>query len=923
MSGYLTARLRRSLLATFLASTVFAPLAAGPAHQVAAARAHDTLPSVGTDLYHLDTDIDHHTQGANGQVRLQLYNSPVGIPSFAGWRPREIGLVAPATVGAIAPVNLPFGLHIAPTSAGPTLASFTSEDRVALGVGLASLDGAPPAGAPGRVSANTITYPAVGPATTAVTTTRTDVALRITPSGVDAQVIVHSADEAGPFVFTLTPDPRTHLIQEPNGVIRVTQPITSYGDSDTTAGVPLVTEQPEYIIGVPAATDSSADPVALAHTGPVTLTLAPAHSGPRNVTLTVDPAWLGDPHRHFPVRFDIPISTAESAVHTGLFGTVDSCAPDAPAPQAEVAVGNSGACTYRGQAYFDVSSLQYDTPVVSATLRLYTPAHAGSTDVQVFPNTPPISSTMPVYRPVSWRPPSWNTAPPIAQGAAGIGQSTSDGHWQSWDITDLVRGWIRNGRTNGGLTLVGTGAPLLFASPLGTGTADPSTAPYLDITYAPHASPAPSTLAGLSPHVGRPAVLPRYSDTGATTIYGVSGTFAANCPTLVCTTGQTTAMTTSAIGINTVANAQSGSPPGLGGSYFRVGVTLACTKAPGATWWNSPQADPFNTNIISQILQNAAQRGLIPVIDLVPPKPNACSGSILPLSPDYWQSEAGDFVTTIVKPYYPTGMIYFEIGNEPNFYYSQYDSPTGAYTYGDEFGGAAQGIENVLSTTRAYRVITGGMVQPTANNSCYDLNGNNDDAIAVLAIETAEGSFNPDGYTYHVSSAHLGAAVHPYEYSTPTGQGYWQNFPFYNGSCSNLNDMINQWTSYDFPGLPVLFTEINYNYPSSANCGTSTQCEGSYLVDLFTWLYDHGSNGRYADASSSPLRVMWFRGADADKPLGLYATQNSARTFVPTGVEKNVTINHCASGFGYAGPYVAGTHTMSNDYYYLDQSSCY
>jgi len=29
------------------------------------------------------------------------------------------------------------------------------------------------------------------------------------------------------------------------------------------------------------------------------------------------------------------------------------------------------------------------------------------------------------------------------------------------------------------------------------------------------------------------------------------------------------------------------------------------------------------------------------------------------------------------------------------------------------------------------------------------------------------------------------------------------------------------------------------------------------------------------------------------------------------------------SGFGYAGPYVAGTHTMSNDYYYLNQSFCY
>jgi hypothetical protein len=233
----------------------------------------------------------------------------------------------------------------------------------------------------------------------------------------------------------------------------------------------------------PLALDSSTDPAAPARTGPTRMTLAPTSSGQQMVTVSVDPTWLHNRARVFPVQVDVPIATGYSVANTGVFGTVNRCAPAVRAPLASVVVGVEGPCTYHGEIYFNVTSLLPDTPIQAATLRLYAPKQAGVTDVKVYPNAPVTDLAPP-------GPPSWSTAPAVAPGATGIAQSGSAGHWQRWDVTSLVRQWVRNAYTNGGVTLVGTGAPVLFASPLSGGNGEPATAPSLDITYGPRPTTA-------------------------------------------------------------------------------------------------------------------------------------------------------------------------------------------------------------------------------------------------------------------------------------------------------------------------------------------------------------------------------------------------------------------------------------------------
>jgi len=135
-------------------------------------------------------------------------------------------------------------------------------------------------------------------------------------------------------------------------------------------------------------------------------------------------------------------------------------------------------------------------------------------------------------------------------------------------------------------------------------------------------------------------------------------------------------------------------------------------------------------------------------------------------------------------------------------------------------------------------------------------------------------------------------------------------YNWYAGTCGDLGNMLSFWTSW-FPGLPVVFTEDDWStQPNSERSrGNVNGCEGTYLVDLFTWLYDHNCAGSQCDNTSSPVRVMWMRGADADLPLGIYT---------PNGGEKSIGLRVCSNG----GINNSGSN-ISNDYYYLRHGSCY
>lgn len=899
-----------------------------------------------TDLSNLDTESGHYTQTVNSPsspIDLQLFNSPAGVPDANGWQPISLTLGLSSSTGLLA----------------PAAASLTNASGGVLNANPVSVTWEP---AP------------VG-----------DLALRSIATGLDVRLVLHNANASGPFTLALAPDPTTNmqLTQDPDGLIRALRPITDYGDDGVS---PYVITQTEYLVQTPSATDSSTDPAAPANTGPVTSTLVSTAGITQYVTLAIDPAWLHDAHRVFPVVVDLPIATAHAAVNTGLFATVNSCAPNTPASPADLVVGVENGCAYHGEAYFDLSDLSSavsNTAITSATLRLYTPNQTGSTGVQVYQNTAPTTGVDALH------PPSWASAPPIVTGTVGVAQSGSAGSWQSWDVTNLVRQWLQNGATNGGLTLEGSETPIRFASaPLGSANAMPSIAPYLDITYAGTTSGTASVAAATTNGTAGP-----FND-NAQTIYGEAGTYTPDSPTDVnpniCASSTDNGVTCGAGQFR-----ESAVKHYIGGQFIRFAVALACPQfvsdpnhpsgnSPTGGWWNTSAqnpttvtdvqtgkqltfyADPFEIGSLQEVLDAARYYGLTPILNVQPQE--YCYKA---MTPSLWYNQTQDLVSylrTVVQ--YPTDApIYFEIGNEPNLpanVHRYTDNAT--YGYSSIFSYAAHGLYAALSASSSpaytrYRILTGGMIAPTArqdvalcgypggvdnfNSVGYVAGTNSNVLVAANAIRAAEANV-PQAPTIYVPAQVLGVAVHPYGYTTSPGY-YWRNYYTmprigYGGVCRDMAYMIETWTGRGkivgggsepnintqyLQGLPVVFTEINFS-PARDN-STRPQDQqnwandsGSYLVDLFTYLYDHNffTGGNTRAASMSPLRVAWFRGADAPgNELGLY-TQN--------GVNKNVTIPATSKNkigktivtCKRSNP-VVGSHSLAYDYYYMRTTSCY
>jgi len=821
--------------------------------------------------------------------------------------------------------------------------------------------------------------------TTGATVVSSDLSLRATASGVDARVVLHGPSETGPFTLTIAPDPSTNtqLAQDADGTIEAIQPITTYGDDGVN---PVVVTQTEYIVQPPSTTDSNADPAALVSSGPVTPTLAPTAGITQYVTLAVDPAWLNNPHRAFPVTLDLPILTADGAVNTGVFGTANSCAPNAKISQA-VVVGTENGCTYNGQVSFNLSSLPAGASIASATLNMYTPNQTGSTGVQVLQNAPPPSDNPTVALA------SWNTAPGVVTSTAPLAQSGSAGRWQSWDVTSLAQQWAQNGSTNGGLTLTGNGAPVRFASPGGLANDSLALAPYLTVTYGSASGGGVSTFASAS-HVATNATTAAsptqpFHD-GQPFIYGESGSYDATgpgqCPSSPppgSPPGTTLASNTNItcygneIKVGAVHNTNT-----FGGQYIRFGVDLACPNegggvnpsAPTAAWWD--HADEFGIGTTRQIITAAYANGLVPIVNLGAKLCSSAPYNSQP-SPALWAQETTDFASYLSSFVGPSRPIYFEIGNEEDLdnplihYKLRYQGVVGGkpFYYPEVFGRAAQGLDTLRTMYHFsnFTVMVGGLFLPTAaQNSalnpkagCGSVNSNLDshsDGSAtdnrILIARDAVNDAQADGVNYN----ELGFAVHPYGYDTKPGEGFWRNYynrfpgtglkkvkrpdgsvvyvqvsPYrgWGGICQDLGYMLATWTGsqYNPHHIPVFITETNWSTgPDPVTCGNPMGCEGSYLVDLFTYLFDKYSRlnslGKYSiTASTAPVHLLWYRGVDAPgQPLGLYkgdGTDKDIQVFyqLPGGPKPN--INTCYNGA------VIGYNGLAHDYYWLRNGGCY
>lgn len=812
------------------------------------------------------------------QNSVQLYNSPAGtsqadlVPSTS-WL-RDTTLVPLTTTAALHPTRSPIDLRLAPsigaavtatgvagavggaeTSSGAAsvsgLAAIASEDQVPLGLSVSTIAGQAPLSAAGQVSGETLTYPAVAGST--------DVALRATAEGLDTRVVLRGRIQSASIVFTLTLPPNFHLAQEKNGSISVNETLTVYSDH----GTPAFTEEShEYYIESPVVRDGSGDSAAPITYGTATMALGAQAGNTQQITVAIDPTWLQDARRALPIQLDLPIVTGPAANETGLFGTLSSCQTDLPAPAARMIVGVQGGCIYHGLAYFDLGPIGITRRVQTiqaATLSLYTPGQAGPTGVQVYANTPP--TRLPRYAPLSWEPPTWNTAPAAITGTTGLVQSSSDGHWQRWDVTSLVQQWQNDPYSNGGITLVGSGAPVAFASAAGAGDDAPAYAPHLDVTFAPVAAPA-SSPAAVSPNfnLGDPV----------NNIYGLSQ-------------GITTDGTCGGAPQCAFPNGvETGTVHFWRASYVRIPAPLACgNNSPGVGYWNNTY------KLLNSVYGDGSN--LIPIVVFNYPGGSCQVGSFS------WAAELQDFANNMKNPgsalYYrsqPWNNTYFEIENEPSNqpdWNGCYNGTCGlGYGYVSTFATAAPALNTALNNNGLPngRILTGGVIAPVSGYC-----GGTNDQIMQQAISAAE--------TNGVAQGRLGVAVHPYGYTT-RDNGQWQNYKGQLGrtttTCTDLGFTINRWAYNDFPNLPVFFTEINFsssptdwNNYSNNRSGEAQNGADAYAADLVTYLDDFGD----ANVSTSQIRSLWFTGVEfpnnPDNKNGLY-TQSASEKF-PSTVSTN------------------------------------
>jgi hypothetical protein len=314
------------------------------------------------------------------------------------------------------------------------------------------LGGAQPlAAVAGQVAGDTIRYPG------ALGTGHADVAARATAEGLVLRLTLKDATAGPSALLHLTADANASVGAE-GGALVVRRPISTCGSTGCTP-----VSQPEYVLEAPVVRDASGNALPAA-ANPATLSLVSSTAGSAQVQVAVDPVWLRAASRAFPVTVDVPVATAHSVIQPGVFGSVASCAPNMPAPFADMVVGTANGCTYHGLMFFDMAAPVLQRPILSATLHLYALGQSGAVTVRVYPGTPPARQTFPALpaatsappAPGTWptgsaavpippqppdyanippaqparffvpprpayQPPSWSTAPGIVAGAQGTG----------------------------------------------------------------------------------------------------------------------------------------------------------------------------------------------------------------------------------------------------------------------------------------------------------------------------------------------------------------------------------------------------------------------------------------------------------------------------------------------------------------------
>lgn len=212
-----------------------------------------------------------------------------------------------------------------------------------------------------------------------------------------------------------------------------------------------------------------------------------------SLVVSIDPEWLGDAARVYPVTIDPSLTQSEASGADAFIADGANAANNYHAwGQLDLGLGKfvdnagtTGGVTYRSLQKFDLSTVT-GAYITSAHWHGYADGVNGTTPAAV--TLSPITST--------WSPSTvtWNTQPTVGS-SVGTSAGYSGAGWQSADITSAVQNYASGTWTNNGLEVAGPStAQIQLDAAVGSTT---TTFSYVDVNYDAYPKYGPVTANGV------------------------------------------------------------------------------------------------------------------------------------------------------------------------------------------------------------------------------------------------------------------------------------------------------------------------------------------------------------------------------------------------------------------------------------------
>lgn len=353
-------------------------------------------------------------------------------------------------------------VDFAAQAADPALASFAVDAKHSLSYGLRGA-----AKVTARVSGAKTTYPGVLP--------HTDVSLSPVATGLKEAIVLHSAQAANTWVFPLDLKGLRPVAAESGRI-----------DLVNAAGKTVEVIPPAY------AYDSKVDP----HSGEPATTHAVTYalstvSGVPQLTVTLNPAWLHDAARVFPVTVDPTITTWSNTTYAETNNVADHSG------EQTIKVGSYDSGTHKANAFENTWYKPFDgsnVTVTAASMHLFdtwaSTCTAERFDVaQISTSWSPFATSTYTYPGPAYGSSIGNTTPTVANACANTAADRTVGDWVSVTLANsAIQKWASGTLADYGVAVYASTTDALHWKQFGS-VNDSGYEPYLTYTYTGNAAP--------------------------------------------------------------------------------------------------------------------------------------------------------------------------------------------------------------------------------------------------------------------------------------------------------------------------------------------------------------------------------------------------------------------------------------------------